>query len=112
MENKRGGFEAWVERVRDSREAQSIGAVVMNCNPMTRGHRFLMEQAAAQCDLLYLFVVSEDRSAVSAEDRRAIVEEGTADLPNVRVVPTERYLISSATFPDYFLKDTSRSGRL
>lgn len=112
MENKRGGFEGWVERVRDSREAQNIGAVVMNCNPMTRGHRFLMEQAAAQCDLLYLFVVSEDRSAVSAEDRRAIVEEGTADLPNVRVVPTERYLISSATFPDYFLKDTSRSSEV
>ena len=44
-----------------------------------------------------------------AVDRRAIVEKATADLANVHVVGTDRYLISSATFPDYFLKDQSRS---
>lgn len=110
MENRRGGFGDWIEGVR-CREADGvIGAAVMNCNPMTLGHLYLIEQAAAQCDLLYLFLVSEDRSAVSAADRRQIVEEATADLEKVKVVDTDRYLISSATFPDYFLKDKSRSG--
>ena len=112
MENKKDGFASWVERVQSDRTEGIIGAVVMNCNPMTLGHRYLIEQAAAQCDYLYLFVVSEDRSAVPAADRRAIVEEATRDLTHVRVVSTDRYLISSATFPDYFLKDKSRSGEV
>ena len=34
-----------------------------------------------------------------------MVKLGTADLPNVTVLPTGPYLISSATFPTYFLKD-------
>lgn len=112
MENKKDGFSAWIESVRAQKEGGVTGAVVMNCNPMTLGHRYLIEQAAAQCDLLYLFVVSEDKSAVPAADRRAIVEAATKDLTNVRVVGTDRYLISSATFPDYFLKDQSRTGEV
>lgn len=109
MENRRGGFASWVSSVRVAEATGCIGAAVMNCNPMTKGHCYLVEQAAAQCDTLYLFIVSEDKSAVPAQDRRAIVAEATAHLPNVHVVETGRYLISSATFPDYFLKDTSRS---
>ena len=34
-----------------------------------------------------------------------MVKRGTAHLPNVTVLPTGPYLISSATFPTYFLKD-------
>ena len=110
MENRRGGFDSWVENVRSAQAHGIIGAAVMNCNPMTNGHRYLIEQAAAQCDTLYLFIVSEDRSAVPAQDRKKIVKESTAHLDNVHVVETGRYLISSATFPDYFIKDKSRSG--
>ena len=33
------------------------------------------------------------------------MRRGTADLPNVIVLPTGPYLISAATFPTYFLKD-------
>ena len=112
MENKKDGFASWVESVRAESAEGTVGAVVMNCNPMTLGHRYLIEQAKAQCDFLYIFVVSEDRSAVPAADRRAIVEEATGDLAGVHVVGTDRYLISSATFPDYFLKDKSRSGEV
>lgn len=112
MENKKDGFSSWVESVRAENATGVIGAVVMNCNPMTLGHRYLIEQAKAQCDFLYLFVVSEDRSAVPAADRRAIVEEGVRDLEQICVTGTDRYLISSATFPDYFLKDKNRSGEV
>lgn len=110
MENRRGGFESWVESVRCANAHGTIGAAVMNCNPMTNGHRYLIEQAAAQCDTLYLFIVSEDKSAVPARERKKIVEEATAHMGNIHVVQTGRYLISSATFPDYFIKDKSRSG--
>lgn len=110
MEDKRGGFDAWAESVRRQEASGTIGATVMNCNPMTLGHHYLIEKAAEQCDFLYLLVVSEDKSAVPAEDRRAIVEAATGDLPNVAVAGTDRYLISSATFPDYFLKDKAQAG--
>ena len=112
MEDKRRGFETWADAVRDLRAAGTIGAAVMNCNPMTRGHLYLIEQAAARCSFLYLFIVSEDRSEVPAEARRSIVETAVAGMENVAVAGSGQYLISSATFPDYFLKDKSRAGEV
>jgi len=86
-------------------ERRIIGALVMNCNPFTLGHRALAEFACRQCDAVYLFVVEEDRSLFSAQVRLDLVREGTADLPNIRVYPSGPYMISSATFPTYFLKE-------
>ena len=85
-------------------EALQVGAVVMNCNPFTLGHRHLVEYAAKHCDVLHLFVVETDRSAFPTSVRLRLVQEGTADIPNVRVHLSGRYIISSATFPTYFLK--------
>ena len=82
-----------------------IGAAVMNCNPFTKGHRYLIETAAEECDHLYVFVLSEEQSFFSASDRLEMVRLGTRDLPNVTVHPTGPYLISAATFPTYFLKE-------
>ena len=110
MEDRRGGFAAWAEGIRRGEASGTIGAVVLNANPMTLGHRYLIEEAAKQCDFLYLLVVSEDRSAVPAAHRRAIVAEATADLPHAAVAGTDRYLISSATFPAYFLKERGDAG--
>lgn len=112
MEDKRKGFETWADGLRSLQASGTVGAAVMNCNPMTRGHLYLIEQAAANCDFLYLFIVSEDKSAVPAEDRLAIVEATVGHLPNVSVSASGQYLISSATFPDYFLKDKSRAGEV
>ena len=85
---------------------KTIGAIVMNANPFTKGHRYLAEQAAAQCDVLHIFVVEEDRSAFPFADRLELVRQGTADLENVRVHAGGPYIISEATFPRYFLKAT------
>ena len=38
-----------------------IGGVVMNCNPFTLGHRYLIEQSLNQVDYLYIFVVEEEK---------------------------------------------------
>ena len=90
MEDRRGGFDAWAEGLRSPQASGRIGAAVMNCNPMTLGHLYLIEQAAAQCDFLYLLLVSEDRSAVPAEDRRAIVEASVGHLEIGRASCRER----------------------
>lgn len=81
------------------------GCIVMNADPFTLGHRYLVEAAAQQCENLLIFVLSEDRGLVPATDRLELVKRGTADIPNVTVLPTGPYLISSATFPTYFLRD-------
>lgn len=86
-----------------------IGAAVMNCNPFTLGHRHLIETASAECDRLYVFVLSEDKSRFSAADRLEMVRLGTRDLPNVTVYPTGPYLISTATFPTYFLRERDKT---
>jgi len=80
------------------------GAVVVNCNPFTRGHRTLIEYAAAHSPWLYVLVVEEDRSLFPFEVRLRLIREGTADLPNVTVIAGGPYIISSATFPTYFIR--------
>lgn len=82
----------------------TIGSIVMNCNPFTLGHRYLIEQALKECDYLAVFVVQEDKSNFAFEDRLRLVSEGVADLPNVMVIPSGRFIISSLTFSEYFNK--------
>jgi [citrate (pro-3S)-lyase] ligase len=113
MENRKNGISAFVTSLRESADSMianervgKIGAIVMNGNPFTKGHQYLIETAAGQCGILHVFVVSEDKSAFPALVRFNLVKAGTAHIPKVLVHPTGPYLISSATFPDYFFKDT------
>jgi [citrate (pro-3S)-lyase] ligase len=116
MENKRDGIKKFVLSMREkspspipaenAEKDKPLGAVVVNCNPFSNGHRYLIETAANQCALLHVFVVAENKSAFPADVRMNMVTGGTAGIPNVRVHSTGPYLVSSATFPDYFLKDT------
>jgi [citrate (pro-3S)-lyase] ligase len=78
------------------------GAVVMNCNPFTLGHRHLIETAAKDVDRLYVFVVSEDRSEFSFGDRMEMVRLGVAHVKNAVVLPSGKLIISTVTFPGYF----------
>ncbi len=83
----------------------NVGSIVMNCNPFTLGHRYLIETASKQVEKLYVFVVEEDKSIFSFKDRFMLVKQGTADLPNVEVLPSGNFMISTLTFPEYFNKD-------
>lgn len=80
------------------------GVVVMNCNPFTLGHRYLIEQAAKQVERLFVMVVREDCSLFAYAERKAMVEQGVTHLENVTVIDGSEYAISQATFPTYFLK--------
>ena len=109
MEDRRGGIGNFLKSLPRPCAEGRIGSAVMNCNPFTLGHRYLIETAASQCDHLYVFLLSEDKSRFSAHDRLEMAKLGTEDLPNVTVLPTGPYLISSATFPGYFLKDRDKT---
>jgi cytidyltransferase-like protein len=88
----------------DFRPDGVIGAIVMNCNPFTKGHRYLIEQACEMVDHLIIFVVEEDKSLFSFKERFAMVQEGTRDLRRVTVVPSGNFILSQLTFPEYFVK--------
>ena len=88
------------------------GSIVMNCNPFTLGHRYLIEYAAKNVDNLYIFVVEENRSYFDFKDRLELVKKGTADLKNVTVLPSGNFIISATTFPGYFLKNSIKDVKI
>jgi len=98
------GIERWLHSHAALRRRGINGAVVMNANPFTLGHRELALRAAGEVDHLYVFVVREDRSAFPFDARMRLVREGLADVANALVLDTGDYLVSAATFPSYFLK--------
>ncbi len=112
MENKKSGINSFLDNIHIEENGGVNGSIVMNCNPFTLGHLYLIEIAAKECDTLYVFVVSEDKSRFSAADRFEMVRLGTKHIPNVKVLPTGPYLISSATFPTYFLKDRENAEKI
>lgn len=104
MENGRGGLPEYRKYLESLARPGRNGAIVMNANPFTKGHRYLVEQAASQVDNLYVIVVKEDRSRFPYVERKAMIEAGFAGLDNVVVCEGSDYAISAATFPTYFLK--------
>ena len=88
----------------DLNKYNNIGSIVMNCNPFTKGHRYLIEEALKKVDYLIIFVVEENKSLFSFNTRFKCVVEGTSDLKNVIVVPSGNFILSNQTFPEYFVK--------
>ena len=106
MENRRAGFSEYLaDLAKTRREGGRIAALVLNANPFTLGHLYLVEKAARENDVLHVFIVSEDASLVPFSVRKRLVIEGTAHLQNLVYHDTGPYIISSATFPSYFQKD-------
>lgn len=83
----------------------SRAAIVMNCNPITNGHLYLIEQASKQETDVIVFLVEENKSLFPFEIRIQLVKDAVAHLNNVYVIGSTEYLISSITFPSYFIKD-------
>ena len=115
METGIGGIKRYCEELRVKSEERRVksedmppsGIIIMNCNPFTLGHRYLIEQTAQQVETLYILVVREDCSMFSYDERKAIISRGVADLDNVVVCDGSEYSISATTFPTYFLKSLS-----
>ncbi len=106
MENRRTGFKDYLQTLaKKKKEGEKVAAIVMNANPFTLGHQYLLEKASAENDVVHVFVVSEDVSLVPFSVRKELVKKGSAHLPNLIYHDTGSYIISNATFPSYFLKD-------
>ena len=124
MENGRG-LEEYCDYLRGHRAS---GVIVMNANPFTQGHRYLIEQADfsmrptglgrndkssvissdarwAESRNLVIIPVKEDASRFPYSERLEMIRTGSGNMADV--VEGSDYQISAATFPTYFLKNLS-----
>ena len=110
MEDRKNGFSDYLASL--PRCEGECGAVVVNGDPFTRGHLHLIEYAAAHCDALYVFSVSEPGSMFSPDERFDMLRAGTAHLQNCHVEHTDEYLVSRETFPAYFIRDEEHADKV
>lgn len=111
MENRKNGLSDFLSALeRPNKTCARVGCIVANCNPFTYGHRYLIETAAAQVDWLHVFILSEEKSLFPAQARLELARLGCVGLENVSIHPSGPYMVSSATFPSYFIKDKARVG--
>ncbi len=107
-----GGIDEYrhylLEQAFDNAYEKDIGAVVINANPFTKGHQFLIDQASKMSDFLYVFLVQRDKFPFPYRDRKSIVEQVFKDRKSIKVLRTGGYMDSSAIVPTYFLKETER----
>lgn len=107
LERKQRGIADYCQQLSDYKVCiEDVGAIVMNANPFTLGHQYLVERAAAQCGFLYIWVVKEEASAFPYDVRLQLIRKGTAHIKNVYVLEGSDYVISRATFPSYFSAST------
>ncbi|MDR1777429.1 MAG: adenylyltransferase/cytidyltransferase family protein [Desulfovibrio sp.] len=84
------------------------GCIVMNCNPFTRGHMRLIQEALKQCGFLYVFVVDENKSFFSFDERLKMVKEACKNEKNISILPTGKMILSADTFSEYFTKEEAQ----
>lgn len=104
LENSLEGLTSYTKYLASLKREGKNGMIVMNANPFTLGHRYLVEQAAAQVDNLYVIVVDEDKSLFTSSERFEMVRLGCEHVKNAIVCHGSSYIISAATFPSYFIK--------
>lgn len=105
LESERNGIERYKKYLQGLAKPGKNGVIVMNANPFTLGHRYLIEQASAVVDNLYVIPVADNpHTQFSYKDRVDMMRAGTADLANVVICEGSRYAVSASTFPSYFLK--------
>lgn len=113
MENRPDGLKKYLNELSKYKVAgERISAIVMNGNPFTLGHRYLIEKAAGESDHLHVFVLSSEESSFPYEARRKMIIEGTNDITNITIHKGGNYIISNATFPSYFIKEKSEIVRV
>ncbi len=108
MEQNQRGLQNFCEGLKKqaitSDRKGPVSCLVMNCNPFTNGHRYIIEQASEKSSVLYVFIVTEDSSEFPTDVRIELIRKGTQDLKNVKIFEGGEYIISRNTFPTYFLK--------
>lgn len=109
---EQAGIKAYVDEYRNHIKKGKCGCIVMNCNPYTYGHDYLIAEASEMVDWLYIFVVEEDKSYFPFSDRIELVRKNTQKYHNVIVLPSGKMILSAETMPSYFMKETQQEAKV
>ncbi|SKC48323.1 [citrate (pro-3S)-lyase] ligase [Maledivibacter halophilus] len=113
MENRPDGLKKYLDRLsKDKRIGERISSIVMNGNPFTLGHRYLIEKVAGESDYLHIFVLSSEESSFPYEARKKMIIQGTKDIKNLIIHKGGDYIISNSTFPSYFIKEKTEAVKI
>ena len=99
--------EEYVNYLRSLSEGRSdnSGFILMNCNPFTLGHKYLVEEAHKQVDHLYIMVVPEENPYFTCKDRTEMARRAVAEYDNVEIIKSGTALANRALFPEYFERE-------
>ena len=91
---------------RSCHDGAIIGSVILTANPLTRGHEYLVHYAMQRCEVLYVFIVEEDRFQYSTLERMSFAYN-VFDDPRIVILSTGNVMTAYYTFPEYFLSSHS-----
>lgn len=102
-ENKK--FLEYLDKLDQYPSDGSNGAIMMNCNPFTKGHKYLIRYAASRVDNLFIIAVQQENGMFSFHERFEMIQAGCKELANVYVIPAGDYLAVTFGYPAYFDRD-------
>lgn len=102
-------YQNYLRSIKRDVNIGGIAAIVVNCNPFTNGHKYLIEKACQENRVVYLFVVEEDRSSFTFDVRWRLIKEELGYIENLVMVKGGNYVVSGTIFPAYFLKREKES---
>ena len=106
MEKSSFGINYFLDNLKNERiDGDIVSSIVVNANPFTLGHRYLIDYALKNSNFVHIFILSEDVSFFKTKDRINMLKAGVSDLTNVKVHESGSYIISASTFPSYFIKE-------
>lgn len=85
------------------------GAVVLNANPCTYGHLYLIQEALKYVDFLYVFLVEDSVGSLPYMDREYMLKESLKYNRRVKVLRGGNIMTSEKVFPEYFNKSSEPS---
>ncbi|QTX02685.1 [citrate (pro-3S)-lyase] ligase [Candidatus Phytoplasma luffae] len=104
LTNRYDIFTQYLEYLKQEKEENNNNsAIVMNANPLTKGHEHLIKTASQNSDFVYIIMVSEEGSLFTYKERLDMVKLVTQNYNNIKVVEGSNYLVSKNVFPSYFL---------
>lgn len=102
----------WISSQSFCNKKDKTGCVVINANPYTLGHRYLIKEALKKCDQLYIIIVEQNTGDFIFNERFQMVNSEWKNYPNIKILSGGNVLTSSLGFPEYFnrthqLKDSN-----
>jgi len=99
-------FIHYLESIKDnSNNRTTKGLVCAVMNPFTLGHKYLLEYASKNVDILYLITCNSNNFYFKSKDRYEMMKLGIKDIPNIKLLEMNDVYANEIMFSDYVFKD-------